>query len=115
MVKPIHSFTHLLEKFSADTKDVEWIRKLGQEGHWVVISGDSHREECPRETSLIRERIDGVLPHEGLDEHFPAPTTRKASAPSRRDSFARGTIAGGFGLLDFGQRQDRTGLLTMGG
>ena len=40
MVKPTHSFTHLLEKFSADIKDVEWIRKLGQEGHWVIISGD---------------------------------------------------------------------------
>ena len=40
MVKPTHSFTHLLEKFSADTKDVEWIRKLGQEGRWVIISGD---------------------------------------------------------------------------
>jgi predicted nuclease of predicted toxin-antitoxin system len=40
MVKPEHSFTHLLEKFRADTKDEEWIRKLGEEGDWIVISGD---------------------------------------------------------------------------
>jgi predicted nuclease of predicted toxin-antitoxin system len=40
MVKPNHAFTHLQEKFSPDTKDEEWIRKLGEEGNWVVISGD---------------------------------------------------------------------------
>lgn len=40
MVKPDHSFTHLLEKFPADTKDEEWIRKLGEEGDWIIISGD---------------------------------------------------------------------------
>ncbi len=38
MVKPEHSFTHLQEKFGADTKDEEWIRKLGEEGNWIVIS-----------------------------------------------------------------------------
>ena len=40
MVKPDHCFTHLQEKFLADTKDEEWIRKLGAEGSWIVISGD---------------------------------------------------------------------------
>jgi predicted nuclease of predicted toxin-antitoxin system len=40
MVKPEHSFTHLQEKFGADTKDEEWVRKLGEEGNWIVISGD---------------------------------------------------------------------------
>ncbi len=40
MVKPDHSFTHLQEKFDAATKDEGWIRALGREGHWIVISGD---------------------------------------------------------------------------
>jgi predicted nuclease of predicted toxin-antitoxin system len=39
-VKPEHSFTHLQEKFGADAKDEVWIRRLGEEGDWVVISGD---------------------------------------------------------------------------
>jgi hypothetical protein len=40
MVKPEHTFTHLQDKFPADTKDEEWIRQLGNEGGWVVVSGD---------------------------------------------------------------------------
>ena len=40
MVKPEHSFEHLQQKFAADTKDGEWIRALGREGNWIVISGD---------------------------------------------------------------------------
>ena len=40
MVKPDQSFTHLQEKFPADTTDEDWIRQLGKEGDWVVISGD---------------------------------------------------------------------------
>jgi hypothetical protein len=42
IVKPDHTFTHLQEKFSPSTADEEWIRGLGQEQDWVVISGD-HR------------------------------------------------------------------------
>ena len=40
MVKPDHTFTHLQDKFPANTKDEEWIRRLGAEGGWIVISGD---------------------------------------------------------------------------
>jgi hypothetical protein len=40
MVKPEHSFAHLQDKFPPGTKDEEWIRSLGREGGWVVISGD---------------------------------------------------------------------------
>ena len=40
MVKPEHSFTHLQDKFSPDVKDEEWIRALGGEGQWIVLSGD---------------------------------------------------------------------------
>lgn len=40
MVKPDHNFTHLQDKFAPDTKDEDWIRALGREGDWIVISGD---------------------------------------------------------------------------
>lgn len=40
MVKPEHSFTHLQEKFPPNAKDEEWICKLGEEGDWIIISGD---------------------------------------------------------------------------
>ena len=40
MVRPDHSFTHLQSKFGPSTRDVGWIRALGEEGDWIVISGD---------------------------------------------------------------------------
>jgi predicted nuclease of predicted toxin-antitoxin system len=40
MVKPEHSFTHLQEKFPPNAKDEEWICRLGEEGGWIIISGD---------------------------------------------------------------------------
>ena len=40
MVKPEHQFIHLQDKFGHDSKDEDWIRRLGQEGGWVIISGD---------------------------------------------------------------------------
>ena len=58
MVKPEHSFTHLQDKFTASTTDVDWIRGLGQEGGWVVISGDyrigknAHEREAWRASAL---------------------------------------------------------------
>lgn len=35
-----HSVVHLRDKFAADKPDVEWLRELGREGGWIVISGD---------------------------------------------------------------------------
>src|SRR5215470_5801149 len=40
MLKPDHCVVHLQDKFSADTQDAEWIRSFGEEGDWVIISGD---------------------------------------------------------------------------
>ena len=40
LLKPEHEFTHLQEKFPQDTKDADWISKLGKERGWIVISGD---------------------------------------------------------------------------
>ena len=35
-----HSVVHLRDKFAANKPDVEWLRELGREGGWIVISGD---------------------------------------------------------------------------
>lgn len=40
MVKPDHTFTHLQDKFEARTTDEDWIRALGREKDWIVVSGD---------------------------------------------------------------------------
>ena len=58
MVKPDHTFTHLQDKFEANTKDEEWIRALGREKDWIVISGDyrigknAHEREAWHESGL---------------------------------------------------------------
>jgi len=58
MVQPEHKFTHLQDKFAANTKDEEWIRALGREGDWIVISGDyrirknAHEREAWHESGL---------------------------------------------------------------
>ena len=35
-----HEVVTLADKFERDTPDVEWINRLSDEGHWVIISGD---------------------------------------------------------------------------
>ena len=43
---------HLRQKFSASAPDVEWIRTLGEEGGWIVVSGD---------LDIIRTRAERVV------------------------------------------------------
>ena len=42
---------HLTDRFAANTEDLTWIRALGDEGGWVVISADRriHRNRLERE------------------------------------------------------------------
>jgi len=35
-----HEIVHLRDRFSRDTPDVEWMRELASESHWVILSGD---------------------------------------------------------------------------
>jgi hypothetical protein len=44
---PEHEIVHLRARFGADTSDEEWLRQLGAEEGWIVISGDSriHRSK----------------------------------------------------------------------
>jgi hypothetical protein len=53
-----HIFTHFRDKFSPDTRDENWIRTLGEEGGWIVLSGDyrtgksEHRGRAWQESGL---------------------------------------------------------------
>jgi predicted nuclease of predicted toxin-antitoxin system len=38
---PTHEVVHLQEKFPSDMSDEEWFAKLGEEGDWIIISGDA--------------------------------------------------------------------------
>lgn len=35
-----HHLKHLRAKFEQGISDPDWIRRLGQEGNWIIISGD---------------------------------------------------------------------------
>jgi hypothetical protein len=35
-----HNIVHLRERFAPDTEDIDWIRALGNEGDWIIVSGD---------------------------------------------------------------------------
>jgi PIN like domain len=35
-----HEVVALQDKFRRDIRDIDWIRALSTEGHWVVVSGD---------------------------------------------------------------------------
>lgn len=42
---------HLRDRFAQDTPDVEWLTTLGDEGDWIVVSGDeritkNHHEQA---------------------------------------------------------------------
>ena len=43
------------EKFSPDIKDEEWIRKLGAEGNWIIVSGDYRIGKSAHERAAWRE------------------------------------------------------------
>lgn len=41
--------SHLRQKFSADTPDTVWLRRLSEEGDWIIISGDTRIFRTPHE------------------------------------------------------------------
>ena len=40
MLEEEHEILHLRARFEPDTPDPVWLRDLGHEGEWVVLSGD---------------------------------------------------------------------------
>lgn len=46
---------YIRDRFAADTPDAEWLRTLGEERDWTVISGDAFRKKKGAERKVIRE------------------------------------------------------------
>lgn len=44
-----HEIIHLATRFNPNAPDIEWISTLGQEGDWIIISGDMRISRNPAE------------------------------------------------------------------
>ena len=40
LLDPRHELVHLRERFDPATPDPDWIKALGAEGDWIIVSGD---------------------------------------------------------------------------
>ncbi len=70
MFKDLHEVHALKDKFAPDTRDVDWIRSLSQEGGWVLISGDRRISRNKTEYNAFRSS--------NLVGFFLAPSLQKA-------------------------------------
>ena len=86
---------HLREKFTANTKDEEWMRQLGDEGGWVVVTCDTSISRNPHEIKAWLES--------GLIVFF---LKSVITSPSR-DSAQRPNIPGEYGLTKTIQCESR--------
>ena len=55
LLEPDHEVLSLRDKFPTATKDDEWLRALGREGGWIVISGDIGIQKSPHERLAWKE------------------------------------------------------------
>lgn len=70
-----HEITFLAERFSRDTRDIEWIAALSREGQWVVISGDRRITRNRAEYHAFRNsNLIGMFLSEGL---YKSPVTKQ--------------------------------------
>ena len=55
---PEHQIIPLRQKFAPNTKDVDWIKTLGAEGRWAVLTGERRLKTRPHERlALDRSKI----------------------------------------------------------
>ena len=54
LLEPQAAVVHLTEKFAPGVPDVDWLTALGDEGEWVVISGDPRIIRNPHEPRAWR-------------------------------------------------------------
>lgn len=51
----IGEIVHLQKKFKANTPDIDWIKALGHEGGWTIISRDGFRKKNGAERQVLRQ------------------------------------------------------------
>lgn len=55
LVEPEHEVVHLKERFAANTPDEVWMRTLGSEPDWIIVSGDLQVRRNPHEIRAWQE------------------------------------------------------------
>ncbi|MES2318576.1 MAG: hypothetical protein V4631_13920 [Pseudomonadota bacterium] len=55
--KRIDTVIHLSDRFPRNAKDEEWMRELGRDGEWIVISQDSLRKNDLEREALRRSGL----------------------------------------------------------
>ena len=62
-----HEIVSLREKFPQDIPDVDWIKALSQEGHWIIVSGDRRITRNKAEYQAFRNsKLTGFFLSPGL-------------------------------------------------
>lgn len=62
-----HQVDHILLRFGAGVKDLEWISTLSKEGRWIIISGDRRITRVHAEYQAFRSsRLVGFFLSKGL-------------------------------------------------
>jgi hypothetical protein len=75
----IHQVEHIKDKFgTGDLPDEEWIKRLGAEGGWCVLSGDRRiAKQKPSRELFNRANLVGFFPMPALlDRNLPLLTAR---------------------------------------
>jgi hypothetical protein len=55
LVRPEHSFEHVHDKFSPDSKAEDWVTAIKNDSGWVLVSGDPHAPRSAHECRAWRE------------------------------------------------------------
>lgn len=54
-VSPEHQVFHLKDKFAANAGDSDWMKALGKEENWVIVTADIHIGKNPHEIAAWKE------------------------------------------------------------
>jgi hypothetical protein len=57
----VEQICYLRTRFAPGAEDIDWLRALGQQGTWTVISGDAFRKKNGAERQIIRQHGLSVL------------------------------------------------------
>jgi hypothetical protein len=49
-----HQVVHIRDRFGPSVEDVDWIGRLSEEGHWIVVSGDARITKRKAEQAAFR-------------------------------------------------------------
>ena len=54
-VSPEHQVVHLKEKFGADAEDAHWMKALGDEKGWIIVTADVNIGKNPHEVQAWKQ------------------------------------------------------------